>query len=376
MPTTLTITTANQPGAVALLQLSGGGALEALRTLTGHHDWPECRLRLSNFADIDTGLAVMLTPTVAQLMPHGGPRVVQRLAAWFAERGVELAGGSDAWALYPEAAAPIEADVLHAIATAASPAAIDLLAMQPELWRDWLASHPRSEIRDPPSLGHLLEPATVVVVGRPNVGKSTLLNRLLGRSASLVADLPGTTRDWVGGLVELETQARRASGDASGGGVAVRWLDTPGLRESEDAVEQRAIALAREVVASADVLIVMREVGESVDMDAAAGSPAALRAAYGLPREPDLWVVNKMDKAQSTPDGMDDKADTIRISAATGAGIDRLTAAVLNVLGLTPTFNERGRPGGFPGVWAFSPTLRRYVTGEMDDAALRRYVGE
>ncbi|NJL31882.1 MAG: GTP-binding protein [Phycisphaerales bacterium] len=60
----------------------------------------------------------------------------------------------------------------------------------------------------------------VVVAGQPNVGKSTLMNKMLGRSASLVADLPGTTRDWVAGWVELE-------------GVALHWMDTPGLRHTD-----------------------------------------------------------------------------------------------------------------------------------------------
>ncbi|MEO0515377.1 MAG: GTPase, partial [Planctomycetota bacterium] len=182
-------------------------------------------MRLRNFAGIDEGLAGRVSPTTAQLMPHGGLRVVQKLETWLREQGVTRAEDIDTQALYPEATSPIEADVLHAIATASSPAAIGLLAAQPQCWRDWLASDPKSEIRNPKSLQHLLTPPTIVVVGRPNVGKSTLLNRLVGRSASVVADLPGTTRDWVGGLVELVPRGGEAQRDA----IAVRWLDTPGL---------------------------------------------------------------------------------------------------------------------------------------------------
>ncbi|MBB6428919.1 GTPase [Algisphaera agarilytica] len=370
------ITTANQPGAVAIVQVSGeaGELVGLLETLSaGDNDksrdatrrgeeqdtrrvasrlldrWEVGRLRLCHFADIDEGLAGRISETTAQLMPHGGLRVVQKLEAWLKAHAVQPATDIDTQTLYPEAASPIEADMLHAIATAASPAAIDLIAQQPARWRTWLSSDPKSEIPNPKSLQHLLTPPTVVVVGRPNVGKSTLLNRLVGRSASVVADLPGTTRDWVGGLVELVPEG----GDPTRGAVAVRWLDTPGLRDSDDTVEQRAIQQARSVVASADVLVLMR--------DPENDWPEVAE----LPREPDVWVVNKADAVGEAWDG---RADAILVSAQNGEGITALTHAVLETLGVMEI--ERDPP------WAFSPWLVEWNKRGGDAGELMAYLGQ
>ncbi|MEM1027683.1 MAG: GTPase, partial [Planctomycetota bacterium] len=193
-----------------------------------------------------------------------------------------------------------------------------------------------------------LTPPTVVVVGRPNVGKSTLLNRLVGRSASVVADLPGTTRDWVGGLVELVPEG----GDPARDAVAVRWLDTPGLRDSDDTVEQRAIAQARDVVAGADVLIVMRDPEDDWP------DPNE------LPREPDVWVMSKADVGVRT----NEPSHEIRISAATGEGLDRLTSAVLGRLG-----TDEAAPGQ---PWVFSPWLQEWAERGGEPSELAPYVAE
>jgi len=346
-----TTTTSNQPGAVAIVQVSGD-ADEVARILgllcaKPQAAWPIGRLRLSAFAGIDEGLAGRVSDTTAQLMPHGGLRVVQKLEAWLREQGVAPAREIDTAAIYPEAASPIEADVLHAIATASSPAAIDLLAAQPKLWQGWLKSNQKSSIQNQKSLNHLLTPPTVVVVGRPNVGKSTLLNRLVGRSASVVADLPGTTRDWVGGLVELVPR----DGDPQRDAIAVRWLDTPGLRDSDDTVEQRAIAQARGVVAAADVLVVMRDPEHDWPEVAA------------LPRHPDVWVRNKADVSGSAT--TDD--DAVRVSAATGEGIDALAASVLRCLRDIEASNDRP--------WVFSPWLEQWLTDGRNPDTLGSYLG-
>lgn len=363
MTTRLHLATATTPGAIALLQLVGPGATQVLSQLTGKSDWADGRVRLCGFDNIDEGLAVVRHQGQAepgdawvQLMPHGGPRVVQRLIDRLITLGCVYEQTPDPREVYPEAQSPIEADVLHTIAKAASPAAIDLLAEQPARWRSWLAlpeaerDAQRSTICERSAgLDRLISPATVVVAGPANVGKSTLTNALMGRDVSIVADLPGTTRDWVGGMVELAS-ATPAAGDVQA--VAVRWLDTPGLRDSGDAIEQRAIALARRVVTDADVLIAMRDAQTDWPTDDA------------LPRTPDLWVENKCDGLRQTPaadagDAGHTASAPLRISATKRYGLDTLQHLVLAQLGLDVL------AGDLP--WAFSPTLRASLAGDACD---------
>ena len=316
------VQTARQPGAVAIIELEGEAVGRVLSQLTGRGGddagWPVGALRLCDFAGIDSGLAGRVSERVAQLMPHGGLRVLQRLEAWLAQHAVASAD-TDLRAAYPEAADALEAAVLHATARAASPAAIDRLVRQPALWAAAIAGGAEPVV-DPAVqtvLNRLMDPPTVVVVGRPNAGKSTLLNRLTGRGSALVSDVPGTTRDWVGALVELTP----AGGDPLRDAVAVRWLDTPGLRAVDEGagdIERRAITAAQRLIAAADVLIVMR----SPDVDWPDASV--------LPREPDLRVVNKcdLDNAGATDDG------GLTISARDDVGLDRLAQAVLDCLGV------------------------------------------
>lgn len=357
-PTLITLMTAPNPGAIAIVQLHGAGAAAMLRDLTATHDWPPGRVRFVSLAGIDDGCAVLLrdgSQGMAQVMPHGGLRVVQKLIDALVDRNCTYCNEMSTRELYPEATNDLEADMLAALARAASPAAIDLLLAQPDLWRNYGANRVSEITHDQrdvialrsQTLDRLIDAPCVVVVGRPNVGKSTLTNRLMGRSASLVADLPGTTRDWVGGLVELSPRPAVQNPESA---VAVRWLDTPGLRDSDDPIEQRAIELARQVVGGADVLIAMR------DADCDWPDPS------GLPGAVDLHVVNKSDLSNVRRDN--DPADVLHVSALTGEGLDELQGRILDRLALSEISSA--------SLWAFSPRLRDLIrTG--DAAALRAY---
>jgi len=382
----VSLATAPSPGAVGLLVLSGQGVGQVLARLTGVEDWPAGKLRLVDLGGVDQGLAVRLRDDWAQVMPHGGPRVVGKLIDRIAELGAVYDANPNPGEVYPEAATKLEADMLACVARAASPAAIDLLFAQPVLWRQWLdtatsydagefQSQARAILQRSDRFDRLVDPPTVVVVGQPNVGKSTLTNRMLGRSASLVADLPGTTRDWVAGLAEI-------------GHVAVRWADTPGLRDADDGVEQQAIGLARQVIEQAEVLIAMR--------DPSIGWPDLDTSR----RCPDLWVMNKVDDthcvsftrvedinrcvtntrdqviraktnlngyeaALESPGGDGGRDTPIPISAKTGRGVDRLGTLVLEHLGLAQRHANQ--------LWAFSPTLRRGLATEAAVGKLRGY---
>jgi tRNA modification GTPase len=141
----------------------------------------------------------------------------------------------------------------------------------------------------------LREGVTVALVGRPNVGKSSLLNALCGEERALVAAEPGTTRDWVEARVVWD-------------GIEVTLVDTAGEREAESDVERRGVALGRARAARADVVVRVE------DASAPGAAPAEASGA--------LLVWNKVDLA-AAPVG------ALGVSAASGAGLDALRAAVL-----------------------------------------------
>jgi tRNA modification GTPase len=324
MTTRYAIATARSPGAIGIIQLCGPRAAAIMQQLCGHA--PARAARLVQFGDIDEGLAVAWRDDWVQLMPHGGLRVMQRLAERLEQLGAEPASVPPL-ELYPEAGCEMEAEMLAALAHAASPAAIDLLLDQPRRWREWLDRRdatPEQILESSGAMDRLIDPPTVVLVGRPNVGKSTLTNLVTGRAASITADLPGTTRDWVAGLAQLPTPV---------GPLVVRWLDTPGLRETDDPIERQAITLAWRVIAAADLRIAMRD------------------PQIGWPDDPDadLWIVNKSDQpGEPRDDGS--RRPLLRISALRGEGLESLGAAVAAALGLDLMTTARS--------WAFCPMLR------------------
>lgn len=142
---------------------------------------------------------------------------------------------------------------------------------------------------------------TVALVGAVNVGKSSLLNALVGRERALVGAAPGTTRDW------LEVS------DAWSG-VSVTLIDTAGLRATDDPVEQRGIALGEQRVASADVVVVVNDGRAAWDDGARFGERAVL-------------VRSKADLGGPELAG-------IATSATTGQGLEELRRRVLAVAGV------------------------------------------
>jgi tRNA modification GTPase len=97
----------------------------------------------------------------------------------------------------------------------------------------------------------LREGICVVIVGRPNVGKSSLLNELTGYNRAIVTDLPGTTRDIIEEYINIK-------------GIPVRLIDTAGIRETGDVVEQIGVDMAREAINKADLVIMMLDFSEGL----------------------------------------------------------------------------------------------------------------
>lgn len=147
---------------------------------------------------------------------------------------------------------------------------------------------------------------SVALVGAVNVGKSSLLNALVGRERALVGAAPGTTRDWL----EVET---------AWNGVSVTLIDTAGIRRTDDPVEQRGIELGEARVASADVVVVVND-----------GAPGAEWDHGARFHERGVVVRSKADLGVATASG----GAVIATSAITGLGLDELRARVLRVAGV------------------------------------------
>ena len=160
----------------------------------------------------------------------------------------------------------------------------------------------------------LREGLNVVLVGAPNVGKSSLLNALAGEDVAIVTPIAGTTRDRIAQAVQV-------------GGIPLNVIDTAGLRETADEVERIGIARTLTEVARADVVVHLVDATQPA-ADAHAMAQVTSRVAPGVPL---LTVRNKIDLTQQ-PAGALDEA-TVAVSARTGAGLDALRAALLRVAG-------------------------------------------
>ena len=152
------------------------------------------------------------------------------------------------------------------------------------------------------------------IVGRPNAGKSTLLNALLGYDRAIVTDVPGTTRDTITERVRL-------------GGVLLRLTDTAGLRDTDDAVERLGVERSRRAMAEAELTLLL--------LDPSAGfsqEDAALLDSVRNAGKPWLALLTKADvagEALPPPDFFrPGDPDPIRVSGVTGAGLEELERAV------------------------------------------------
>ncbi|MDR2195094.1 MAG: tRNA uridine-5-carboxymethylaminomethyl(34) synthesis GTPase MnmE [Gallionellaceae bacterium] len=158
----------------------------------------------------------------------------------------------------------------------------------------------------------LREGAHIVLAGRPNVGKSSLINRLSGEEVALVSDVPGTTRDAIRQVIQIN-------------GVPLHIMDTAGLRESQDSIEQMGMARTRDALRKADAVLVL--------LDAAQGiTPEDQNILQELPPEiPRLRVFNKADLLGSRASWPTEQG--IHLSAKTGEGVEQLQQELLALLG-------------------------------------------
>jgi tRNA modification GTPase len=151
---------------------------------------------------------------------------------------------------------------------------------------------------------------TLAIVGRPNVGKSSLFNRLVEQDRAIVTEIPGTTRDTISETASLH-------------GIPVRFVDTAGIRAGEDRVEQLGIERSYQAMADADLTLVVIDASQPLhaDDEALLSRPASR-----------LVIANKVDLAGIPLEG------SIAVSALTGQGIDTLRTRILQAI--TPEIEQ------------------------------------
>ena len=350
-------------GAIGIVRVSGALAPEIARRLIGRLPEP----RQATFAaardatghPVDEGLALYFPEPLSytgepcfEFQGHGGPVVLHAVLSACLDAGARLAEPGEFTrraflnGLMDLAQAEAVADLIDAASTEAArsalrslsgefSAAIHALAAQlvelralieatldfPEEEVDAL-HHEDAEQRlaklraqleqvlERSREGSLLRSGIqVVLAGRPNVGKSSLLNRLAGEERAIVTPIAGTTRDALRETILIE-------------GVPLNLVDTAGLRESRDEVERLGVERAQREVARADLLLAVQDCSALASEPAFAAPAAAAR----------IDVYNKVDLAPgfAAPAG---RHPTVCVSAKTGAGIDALRQAILRAAG-------------------------------------------
>jgi small GTP-binding protein len=309
--------TLTPPGAaaIAVVRLSGPAVHSFLAT---HFSGPVAPnhcvhgILRDNQRVIDDPLVVLHTHG-ADINLHGGQWVVRECLELARRSGFEII--DDATRL-PDSIDLIEQEMLAALPQARTEQAIRILLSQPHLWKQIRAQDVQAILQDR-SLWWLLNPPRVAIVGIANVGKSTLANQLFGQQRSITANIPGTTRDWVGDWANLD-------------GLPVMLLDTPGQRDSSDPIEQAAIRRSHSQIAKADLVIVVLDPTQPL----ADQQPLVDRYPNAV------LIINKADLSASWTLAGDGPLYT---AASTGDGIPQLRQAVLERFDCAELAVERPR---------------------------------
>lgn len=321
-------------GAIAILHVAGPGARALVESLFGRPVSP--RPRYGRLVENGEVLDEVMVRTVegltgeetVEISCHGGRATVERIFRALGaagarratpeellERGVHTKAldriRAEAWRLLPPARTELAARVLLDQAEGALSRAIQKAQGTAE---------EVSRLRETAALGTALVcPRRVVLSGRPNVGKSTLLNALVGRDRAIVSPEPGTTRDPVRAVGALAQ-------------VPLEFVDTAGVEIPRDAIEGEAIDRTWEALSEADLVVFLFE--------AQAGpGEEEFRLFEKLAGRRVLAVLNKIDRAPQAPG----PPGACRISALTGEGLQELGRRILSALGIDPR-HEPGSP--------------------------------
>jgi small GTP-binding protein len=275
------------------------------------------------------------TPVV-DITAHGGVRVVERILQVLDRLGFPLAeAGEGQGAAWP-ADNLIEREATRLMVCAKTGRAVRFLAWQRRHLVPSLEALEAESQSDPSRAGNMLkamiaryrasslltEGATIAIIGPPNSGKSTLFNCLVGRSAAIVSEGAGTTRDWLAQAIEVD-------------GVPLTLVDTAGHRTSTDDVERAAVEAGRQMAERADLCLLLFDGSAPV---LSAGSAlwvelgSSLQRALVVGTKLDLGTVWKdLPPLQGFGTG---QLPFVRVSAVSEAGLEELCQQVLGLLGL------------------------------------------
>jgi tRNA modification GTPase len=363
------IATASGRGGIGVVRISGPNLSKISNTLFGKPLEPR-KATFTSFIDgqgelIDQGIAIFFSAPhsytgedVLELQGHGGQAVLQLLLQRCLDIGARLADpGEFTQRAYLNnkldlAQAESVADLIDANTTQAAKSAIRSLSgdfsrvinqlvsklIDLRMLVEAMLDFPEEELELPDysrrdaklqairselnrtfllaQQGALLrEGAHVVLIGQPNVGKSSLLNSLSGEDVALVSELPGTTRDVIRQTIQLN-------------GIPLHIIDTAGLRDTVDIVEKMGIARTRSAIQKADVILLMIDANQGL-------AEEDKKILDVMPIDtPRLFIFNKIDLSQDKPsiEKINDEYH-IFISAKTGLGIDLLKDKLLGLIG-------------------------------------------
>ena len=274
---------------------------------------PINRIVFGHWRSTDEDIVTCRSSSTVEIHCHGGDAAVDRICSDLANVGFRNTTADSADAGMPR----IEAQVSAELVSATTFKAAALLLRQREILPKFLnRMQSCSEAEFGRRLDVLLKHAdfglrlsrgwTIAIVGRPNVGKSSLLNAIVGYSRSIVFDQPGTTRD----VVSAETACD---------GWPVRFLDTAGLRETADRIESAGIGKARKQSEQADLVLLVLDASQPL-IDADRRLMSEFEAAIVVVNKSDLraeWLVPPAMRA---------------VSSRTGAGIRELISMITGAL--------------------------------------------
>jgi tRNA modification GTPase len=333
--TVLSVLTPAGRGAVAVVAVTGPQAIAAVdrffraRNRRLLSEQSVARILYGNWAASGEDLVVCRRAAdLVEIHCHGGSQAVAKITSDLCRASCSEIPWQDWLARQSSDALETEAQIALARAASTRSAAILLDQFHGALQRELVeicsllksdayeARERLTKLHSTAPLGlHLTHPWQVVIAGKPNVGKSSLINALVGYRRAIVFDQPGTTRDVVTAATVIE-------------GWPVTLSDTAGLHAASDALEAAGIELARERLAAADLVVWVVDASEQCPgswQDRMNREVAEL--ALSLP-EKQLLVLNKIDRVDeiAVPTG------TLATSATTGVGVEQLLAAISTTL--------------------------------------------